>query len=138
VIYSKEGETVYQTETVYNDETGLPVRQMTRLNGILQSPPNDTPAQVLFDYKGRVIEKVWWDNNQEHRDILKGPAVIKINPENGVHIFEHFKKRGENSRSRTEPAFIARNPNTGEVSRTAYYVGGEELKLPARGLVPKP
>jgi len=138
VIYSKEGETVYQTETVYNDETGLPVRQLTRLGGVLQSPPDDTPAQVLYDEQGRIIEKVWWDDNKEHRDKNKGPAVIKINPENGTHIIERYKNRGKNSRSRTEAAYIARDPNSGQIIRTAYYLDGIELQPSTKGLDRRP
>jgi len=128
VIFFKEGiETVYQTETVYDDVTGLPVRQLTTLNDVLQSPPDDTPAQVLFDEQGRIREMVWWDNGKEHRDIDKGPAKIKINPENGVHVVERFKRHGETTRSRAEPALVIRDPDTGEVVRNAFYVDGVEV-----------
>lgn len=133
-----EGETVYTTETVYSEETGLPVRQLTRLDGTLQSPPDDTPAQVLFDDFGRVREMVWWDQGKEHRDPKKGPAIIKVDPDSGVHTVERYKVKGRTSRSVSEPAFICRMPETGEITRLKYYQDGVELPNPTQDIDPEP
>lgn len=137
-MYAAEDETVYRTETVYNDRTGLPIRQLTTLNGMLQSPPDDTPAQVLFDEHGRVREMVWWHRGKEHRDPSAGPAVIKLNPKNGVHAVERYKMHGETSRSRNEPALIVRHPDTGEIELVEYYVHGVRVTAHSNDIDPRP
>lgn len=138
VIYADEGETVYTTETVYSDETGLPLRQLTWLDGELQSPPDDTPAQILFDESGRVREMVWWDQGKEHRDPKKGPAIIEVDPDSGTHTMERYKVAGKTSRSTSEPAFICRNRENGEITRLKFYLNGVELPDPAQDIDPNP
>ncbi|GAA6176733.1 hypothetical protein NBRC116593_26520 [Sulfitobacter pacificus] len=143
MIYCKKGESVFVTETVFDDETGLPTRQLTTLNGVLQSPPNDTPARVVFDDLGRICEMAWYSAGQEHRDLSKGPAVVEINPDNGICISERFKIKGNTSRSRSEPALLIRNEETGDLIGTAYYLDGVEIAAPKpatcqAALVPKP
>lgn len=138
MIFADKGETIYTTETVYSDETGLPVRQLTWLGSVLQSPPDDTPAQVLFDDFGRVHEMVWWHKGEEHRDPKKGPAVIKLNPDNGIHILERYELAGKISRSSTEPALICRDRTTGKVTLVEYYLDGVRLSQSPSGVDPDP
>ncbi len=138
MIYTDKGEKSYQTETVYNEQTGLPVRQLTKLDGLLQSPPDDTPAQVLFDDQGRIREMVWWDQGKEHRDVMKGPAKVKINPENGVHILECYRLENNLSRTRTEPALIQRDPESGEVIRCEFHLHGVKITHHLTELDPNP
>lgn len=130
MIFSKAGETVYRTETVYDDATGLPVRQLTWKDDKLQSPPDDSPAQVLFDREGQIREMVWWEDGKEHRDITKGASTIKINPKTGVHTQERYMIAGELSRSLSEPAIICRHPETGLVTRVEYFVQGVRVPHP--------
>jgi len=138
VIFAEDGETIYQTEVVYNDKTGLPVRQLTTLNGVLQSPPDGTPAQVLYDEHGRVREEVWWHAGREHRDPRVGPALIKYNPENGVRYVERYMVDGRSSRTPSEPALIIRDRVTGKMTETAIFLHGVEQKIATQEVDPEP
>ena len=112
MIYNEEGESVYTTETVYDDETGLPRRQITTLNGLKHAPPDGSPSQVAFDREGRATEKIWHAFGEEHR--LDGPAAIVLFPETGVHMTEDFMIKGHPRPSGQGPCRIRRN-ELGEV-----------------------
>lgn len=138
MIFADEGETVYQTQTVYNDRTGLPVRQLTTLDGVLQSPPDGSPAQVLYDNRGRIREEVWWHAGKEHRDPQIGPAVLKYDPDTNVCYVERFMVNGNISRTPTEPALIVRDRTTGQVVEEAIFLHGIEQKAATTPVDPEP
>jgi hypothetical protein len=125
---ANKGQTAYITVTVYDDETGFPVFQHTYLNGVLQSPPDDSPAYVLYDDLGRVREMIWHDSGSIGR--VGGPATIKLNPENGIHILESYVVNSVRTRSATEPAVIVRDPQSGKTLKCEYYLNGKKLPAP--------
>jgi hypothetical protein len=122
VINAKEGEDVYVTETIYNRETGLPVFQRTTLNGKRESPPDGSPAEIGYDEHGRVERLEWYHQGERHRDKDVGPAVIIINPENGIHVVERFQHHGKSPSPDPAlgPDLIVRNRDTGEIVRQTH------------------
>ena len=124
------------TLTVLRDgETGLPRAMTIRLGGQygkIQSPPDGRPAHVLFDEQGRVKQMGWYHQNTYHR--ADGPALLKVNPDNGVVYYEEYRLHGKTHRSYSEPDWTERDPRTGEVQSEYYFVDDEpvEPRLPPR------
>jgi hypothetical protein len=106
-------EDVYVTETTYNRETGLPVFRRTSLNGMRESPPDDSPSVVHYDSLGRPDRMEWYRQGQPHREA--GPSVIYINPENGVHVIERFYHHGVARDRALGPSKITRDHDSGEI-----------------------
>lgn len=129
---------MFQTQTVYDDRTGLPVRQLTTLNGVLQSPPDGSPAQVLYDNLGRIREEVWWHAGKEHRDPQVGPAVLKYDPDTKIRYVERYMVKGHISRTPTEPALIVRDRTTGQIVEEAIFLHGLEQETSSGPVDPEP
>jgi hypothetical protein len=108
----------YVTETKYSKETKLPVVQRTRLNDLLEAPPNGEPSEIIFDDLGRPLRLMWHQQNYPHRE--NAPAWIELNPENGVHVFEYFYTMGRHRERAAGPYRIVRDNETGEVVREVF------------------
>lgn len=118
----------YQTETVYNPETKLPESQIHTLNGEMEDLPDGSPAETYFDEHGHIKKMIWRSEGTQHREPGQGPAIVWI--KNGIRVLEHYKQHGHSSRSRTKPAYIQRDAETGEVTRVSYYLDGQRLRAP--------
>lgn len=105
----------YITETRYHPETKLPVFRLTKLNGLLQAPPDGEPSEIGYDELGRERYLKWHDKGKLHRE--GASAYITLNPVNGIHRSEFFMEYGEQIDRQKGPYWIIRNPNTGEVER---------------------
>lgn len=128
---------VFSLEVGHDSETGLLRWQTTRLNGKLHSAPDGRPAHIVYDDAGNPIEMAWFYKDRYHR--VGAPALIKLNPDNGVHIYEEYRCFGEMHRSHSEPALISRDPINGDVKSTAFYVDGKEINpVPPNLLDPAP
>lgn len=118
------------TLTVLRDgETGLPRAMTIRLGdkyGKLHSPPDGRPAFVSFDEHGRVEEMGWYENDSYHR--IGAPALMKINPNNGVVFYEEYRNHGLIHRSYSEPAWTERDPKSGEIEGEYYFVNDEQVE----------
>lgn len=115
---SEEDLDTYVTETKYSKETKLPVVQRTRLNGLLEAPPDGSPSEIAFGELGQPVKLVWHHQNYPHRD--DEPALIFLNPENGVHVSEYFFTMGSHREKAAGPFRIVRNHETGEVVREIF------------------
>lgn len=129
---------VYQLEVGRNSETGLPRWLTIRLNGKLHSPPDDRPAQIVFDDQGRPKEMGWFHENLYHR--VSGSALQQFNPENNVKVYEEHRKFGELHRMGSKAAWIQRHPETGDVFVARYFIDGKEVdpKPASTPLAPSP
>jgi len=93
VVHIAEGEDAYVTTTVYDQKTGLPRRQQTRLNQMLHSPPDGTPSEVLFDDDGQAHWFTWHQFNLEHRE--NGPSTVVLHPGTQIPMTEVFRLEGQ-------------------------------------------
>lgn len=109
MIYVDEGEIVYVTETVYHEESGLPRRQWTTLNGLKHAPPSGEPSLIAWDDQGRIVHKYWHAFDLEHK--IDGPAAIVFYPENGKPKTEDFKIDGQPLSKEQGPFRIRRDLN---------------------------
>jgi len=115
VLYvDQETEDLYITEIVYDRETGLRRRQSTMLDGVRQSPPDDTPSHIVYDKQGRIKRMNWHRDGQKHRET--GPASITINPENGIQTCEVFYLNGKLRNPSLGPCYVRRDEITGEIT----------------------
>lgn len=108
----------FVTETKYSKETKLPVIQRTRLNGLLEAPPNGEPSEIIFDDLGRPLRLMWHHQNYPHRE--DAPAWIELNPENGIHVSEYFFASGSRQEKTVGPYWIKRDSQTGAVVREVF------------------
>ena len=118
MLYLEERQLVYVTETIYDRETGLPVFQRTLLNGEQHTPPDGSPSEIGFDHLGRPERLEWREHGRRHR--LNGPASIRINPENGVHVVESFLIEGKPRDPRFGPSRIVRDRHTGQIREQTF------------------
>lgn len=90
-----------------------------------------------FDEQGRVKELGWYHQNAYHRK--SGPALQRMNPENSVVEYEEHRWLGRMHRSGSKPALIVRDPQTGTVLETRYFLNDTEVAPGAtENLDPKP
>lgn len=122
----------YLCEVVYNKATKLPVRQIFTLNGLMESPPDDRPAETHFDDRGQPKRMIWRSEDIPHRDPSLGPAMIVMHETTRVNLIEHYKFNGLSHRSEFEPAYIERDER-GNIVRTEYYLHGNKISPPAAG-----
>ena len=111
----------YITETKWNKETGLPLVQFVKLNGLKHSPPDGSPSYILFDDLGRPKIMKWHNHDKLHRD--KAGAWISIDPETKVHTTEAFFHHGRQREQHLGPSCIYRDPSTGDVFKTENTTG---------------
>ena len=116
---------IYTIEVGRDSETGLPRWQVIRLDDKLHSPPDGRPAQIVFDDHGRPTEMGWFHENLYHR--TTGPALVKVNPSNGICVYEEHRVFGKSHRSWSEPALICRDADTGETIAAHYFVDDQEV-----------
>ena len=89
---------------------------------VMEGPPGDRPQRICYDEQGRPTHLTWCKDNLEHRE--HGPAWLVVNPDNGVHILEHYCLNGQLHRLDRKPAVIHRDPSTGEVTDFYFYEYG--------------
>ncbi len=118
MVFAKEGEDVYVTETVYNRETKLPVFMRVSLNGKSQTPPDGSPAEIQYDELGRPEIMRWLEQGVPHR--LDGPSRLSINPENGIHIVETYSINGVPRDRHIGPSMIVRDRESGEITKQEF------------------
>ena len=111
--YVKPSEDVYVTETVYDRDTGLRTFQRTTFNGLRQSPPDDSPSEIVFDKLGRPQQLEWHHKDELHR--TTGPATVFRNTESGIHTSERFYTAGRPRDPLLGPQVIRRDSRTGEI-----------------------
>ncbi|WP_157727739.1 hypothetical protein [Stappia sp. ES.058] len=133
---------IYTIEVDYYPETDIPKEMNIRLlTGEFHSPPDGRPSSVEFDDQGRPTEMAWHHRNLLHR--FSGPAMVRINPENGVHIAEFFRivvdEEEDVARGQNELSTIFRDEITGEVKQKMYGGRYSNIKGHTEGLkAPKP
>lgn len=100
----------------------MPVYQRTTLDGLRESPPDGSPSEVGYDEQGRPERLEWHHLDKRHRDRSVGPAVILLNPENGIHVVERFQHHGASPSSDPAlgPDLIVRDRDTGEIIRQSH------------------
>lgn len=116
---------VFTLEVGRDIETNLPRWQNTWQNEKLHCAADGRPAQVIFDDLGRPEEMGWFSENRYHR--VNGPALVKLNPENGICIYEEYRLFGKAHRSFSEPAIIQRDKDSGEIISEQYFVDDQEV-----------
>lgn len=109
----------YVTKTKYHRETGLPISQRTFLHDKLQTPPDDSPSEVLFDEFGRPQYLTWHEAGVTHRE--GKPAIVELNPESGEPWVEGFFTRGRPIHRSIGPYRIVRDWDSGEVVKQIRY-----------------
>ena len=127
----------YVTKTEYDAETGFPIKQMTRLHGKLQSPPDGSPSVIRF-VGGRPATFEWHDQNLDHR--VDGPASVRVDPVSGKTLLEVFQIQGQ-PRSPEDGAFRIWYDSEGNVERKIFaededYVPVETIELQRNKLEP--
>ena len=121
-IDMNRGEDLYITETVYDQDTGLPRRQFTKLNGMLHSPPDGSPSYIGF-VKGLPQYKTWHRFDMEHREDGL-PSSICVNLETGIHYCEVFRIDGKPRDPLDGPFRIFRDGRTGKITLEESYEEG--------------
>lgn len=103
-----------------DEDTNLPRWMTIKFGNELHSPPDGRPSHVLFDVQGRPYQFSWHHFNTLHRE--DGPARLKINPDNGVHVREEFRNVFKSDWSPDDVSTIIRDKDTGNTLVEYYHV----------------
>ncbi|HEX3863663.1 MAG TPA: hypothetical protein VHY35_18425 [Stellaceae bacterium] len=107
---------------------GSPSLESWYRHGIRHRDPLDGPALIWnSDISGETYEE-FFEGGMIHREPTQGPADIRRD-NNGVVIRERYLVAGELHRP-DGPAIVHRNPETGVIEHTEYWLHGKTVDAP--------
>ncbi len=88
-----KGQTKYDIEELYDEETGVLCMRQVRLNGLLHAPNGNTPSHAAYDEEGNPVLLKWHWQNKEHRE--GKPSSIWFHEGTNSPRIEVFENYGE-------------------------------------------